>query len=83
MDKLVHDVAGFTEEGYPIVTHTYHCPLWTAHSAVGLCPTRECWYCAYSDFRKTTSVMLERSVCRHPGNRVHAGQTGPNQSKPA
>ena len=43
------------------------CPLWEEGKDC-LVPMRECWFCKYSDFRKTTSVLMKQSVCRHPLN---------------
>lgn len=63
-------VIGVTDEGFLIVTHTHHCPHWSPQGADVLCPTRECWYCRWADFRKTTQVRLKYSVCRNPNNQV-------------
>ena len=31
---------------------------------------RECWYCKYADFRKSTKVHICSSICRCMENRV-------------
>ncbi|MEG2119504.1 MAG: hypothetical protein RRY53_04050 [Pseudoflavonifractor sp.] len=61
---------GITQDGRPLVTHTFCCPFWIAQNGDGLCPIRECWYCKYADFRRSTKTVLEHSPCNHPCNRV-------------
>lgn len=62
-------VIGVTDEGYPIVTEDYGCPHFVASSR-GLASVRECWYCKYADFRKSTEVHMRSSICRCMENRV-------------
>ena len=31
---------------------------------------RECWYCRYADFRKSTKLHIRSSICRCMENRV-------------
>lgn len=68
--KIRGAVIGVTDEGYPIVTEDYSCPRW-AGSGRGLSNVRECWYCKYADFRKSTELHMHSSICRCPENRVH------------
>lgn len=69
-EKKAHGaVIGITDEGYPIVTEDHSCPHWVA-SGRGLSTVRECWYCKYADFRKSTSVHMSSSICRCMENRV-------------
>ncbi|MEG1404887.1 MAG: hypothetical protein RSC52_05205 [Oscillospiraceae bacterium] len=70
MEQNNFGIIGVTDEGYPIVAHTNSCGLWVGQSPGGLCPTRECWYCKYADFRKTTAITMQTSICRHPGNKM-------------
>ncbi|MEF9972156.1 MAG: hypothetical protein RR731_07585, partial [Oscillospiraceae bacterium] len=74
MEQKKSEFLGFTDEGYPIVSHTNSCLHWAQNSPSGLCPIRECWYCKFADFRKSTSVDLSASICRHPKNRLCASQ---------
>lgn len=60
---------GVTDEGYPKVTEDYCCPHW-AGTGGGLASVRECWYCKYADFRKSTAVHISSSICRCQKNRV-------------
>lgn len=71
-------VIGVTDDGYPIVTGEYGCIHWQA-GTVGLCAMRECWYCRYADFRKTTDAALARSICRCPYNRMNIRPSGKNE----
>lgn len=62
-------VVGVTDEGYPIVTEDYGCAHWVG-AAGGRTALRECWYCKYADFRKSTQLHLSCSICRCMENRV-------------
>ncbi|WP_242943102.1 hypothetical protein [Hydrogenoanaerobacterium saccharovorans] len=66
---------GITEDGYPIVTGEYSCPNWEA-GAGGTFEMRECWYCKYADFRKTTQIVLEKSICHCPSYHITPGLKG-------
>ena len=57
-------IIGITDDGYPIVTGEYACPYWQAGTE-GLCSMRECWYCKFADFRKTSHMTLQKSICRN------------------
>ncbi|WNX84848.1 hypothetical protein RWV98_00835 [Agathobaculum sp. NTUH-O15-33] len=69
-EKTAHGgVIGVTDEGYPIVTEDYGCPHWVG-SGGPLANVRECWYCKYADFRKSTELHMRSSICRCMENRV-------------
>ncbi|MEG1579173.1 MAG: hypothetical protein RRY64_06505 [Oscillospiraceae bacterium] len=70
MIQEISEQGGVTAEGYPIVFHTGNCPHWVGQNQNGLCQIRECWYCAFADFRKNLEINLEYSPCRCPENRV-------------
>ena len=68
-EKELHgEIVGVTDDGYPIVTEGYSCPHWVGTG--GLSTMRECWYCKYADFRKSTQVSIHSSICRCAENRV-------------
>ena len=50
-------VIGVTDDGYPIVTEDYSCPYFTGTSR-SMPAVRECWYCRYADFRKSTKLPV-------------------------
>lgn len=58
-------VIGITDDGYPIVTSEHTCPYWQTDT-MGLCAMPECWYCKFSDFRKSSRMTLQKSICRNP-----------------
>lgn len=62
-------VVGITDDGYMIVTENHCCPHWNRTDG-GLSGVKECWYCRYADFRKSTGVHISCSICRCPENRV-------------
>ena len=62
-------VIGITDDGYLIVTGRHICADWRPDTDC-LYPLRECWYCAYADFRKTFVYTLQKSICRNPRRRV-------------
>ena len=62
-------VIGVTDDGYPIVTEDYSCPYFTGTSR-SMPAVRECWYCRYADFRKSTKLHIRSSICRCMENRV-------------
>lgn len=62
-------VIGITDDGYPIVTDDHACPYWQTGTE-GLCSMQECWYCKFADFRKTSRMTLQKSICRNPRCRV-------------
>lgn len=69
-DRQVHSgVIGVTDDGYPIVTEAHSCPRW-AGGRKGRPDVKECWYCKYADFRKSTELKIRKSICRCPENRV-------------
>jgi hypothetical protein len=60
-------VVGITDAGQPIVVPDFVCD----HFELGTYPLlnqRICWYCRFSDFRKTTDILLKQSICRCPAN---------------
>lgn len=67
----------FTEEGYPVVAGEYSCLCWEAGSG-GTFEMRECWYCKYADFRKTTQ-MMQKIICRCPSFLLPPGLQGQKQ----
>jgi hypothetical protein len=60
-------IVGITDEGQPIVLPGYSCQNF-ALGAYPLLNQRICWYCRFSDFRKSADVMLKQSVCHCPKN---------------
>lgn len=62
-------IIGITDDGYLIVAPEFSCRYFEQDEK---CTSniKECWYCRYSDFRKSSQIMLENSVCRHPMKRV-------------
>ena len=54
-------VIGVTDDGYPIVTEDYSCPYFTGTSR-SMPAVRECWYCRYADFRKSTKLHIRSSI---------------------
>lgn len=75
MQKITQ-IIGLTDAGEPIIPADGLCEHWSP----GKSPTiqrRECWYCRWADFRKTTEVTLNQSVCRCPENRVPVAHTYP------
>ena len=62
-------IVGISDEGNPLVRATYKCGFFTGQPDA-LCPMQECWYCKYADFRKSETVKIVISICRHPCNRV-------------
>ncbi|WP_130862788.1 hypothetical protein [Bacilliculturomica massiliensis] len=62
-------IIGIADDGCPIVTADYDCPLWQGQPDAAYA-VHECWYCIYADFRKSAQIYLAQSICRHPGNRV-------------
>lgn len=73
-------IIGITDDGYPIVTGEHTCPFWQA-GKMGLCSMHECWYCRFADFRKSSRITLEKSVCRNPRCRVAAEDEIPQRAK--
>ena len=67
--KIRGAVIGVTDDGYPIVTEDYSCPYFTGASR-SMPAVRECWYCRYADFRKSTKLHIRSSICRCMENRV-------------
>lgn len=67
--KIRGAVIGVTDDGYPIVTEDYSCPYFTGTSR-SMPAVRECWYCRYADFRKSTKLHIRSSICRCMENRV-------------
>ena len=55
--KIRGAVIGVTDDGYPIVTEDYSCPYFTGTSR-SMPAVRECWYCRYADFRKSTKLQV-------------------------
>ncbi|MEG1773790.1 MAG: sensor domain-containing diguanylate cyclase, partial [Oscillospiraceae bacterium] len=76
--KAIRGIIGITDEGQPIVTADYQCPHFMTQAA-RLTGVRECWYCEFSDFRKTCDITLKQSLCRCPKNRVKVIATGKNE----
>ena len=72
-------VIGVTDEGQLIVTEDYLCPRWTA-CGMSANPIKECWYCKYADFRKSTEVPMCVSICRCPENRVTVLESAKNEN---
>lgn len=66
--KRQQGVVGYSADGCPIVTAGHICPNWKRQPGA-LLSRRECWYCAWSDFRKDTADNLTRSICHCPENR--------------
>ena len=62
-------VIGGTDDGHLIVTEDHSCPHFTGTSRK-MSGVRECWYCKYADFRKSTKVHIRSSICRCMENRV-------------
>lgn len=62
-------IIGITDDGYPIVTGEHACLYWQA-GTLGLCTIHECWYCKFADFRKTSRMTLQKSICRNPRCRI-------------
>lgn len=80
MINTVHMI-GMTDMGQPIVPADGLCEHWSP----GKSPTiqrRECWYCRWADFRKTTEITLQQSVCRCPEARVSVLQGCTNERMP-
>lgn len=78
--KKIGGVIGITDDGFPIVTEAYVCPYWEA-GAQGICQMRECWYCKYADFRKSSRITLQQSICRNPRCRVAVEEEIPQRAK--
>lgn len=76
MDK--DGIVGITDEGQPIVPPGYSCGNF-ALGAYPLLNQKICWYCRFSDFRKSTDVMLKQSTCRCPQNRQSVKIDGENE----
>lgn len=79
----MHDAAsagiiGFTDDGQPLVTALYSCPLWEEGPQC-FSSIRECWYCRYADFRKTNNILLGQSICRCPQNRIVLAPNSKNE----
>ena len=67
-DGQIGTIVGVTDDGYPIITEGYCCNHWAPAKGTGR--IKECWYCKYADFRKSTELHIQTSVCRCPDNRV-------------
>ncbi|MEF9970622.1 MAG: hypothetical protein RSD01_08615 [Ruthenibacterium sp.] len=63
-------VLGVTDGGLPIVMPNGTCEHWQHSALPVLSNIKECWYCHWADFRKTTDLSLEKSICRCPENAV-------------
>ncbi len=73
-------VIGITDDGFPIVTGEHSCAYWQP-GAGGLYETQECWYCRYADFRKTSQITLQKSICRNPRCRLTPADRIPDKAK--
>lgn len=71
-------VIGLTDDGAPIVLADYNCEHFKAGSHPMLA-SRTCWYCRYADFRKSTDIFLEQSICRCPENRFRVDDRDKNE----
>lgn len=70
--QKITGIIGVTDDGSHIVTGEYTCPFWE-EGASGVFLMRECWY-RYVDFRKSSRVTLQKSICRNPRCRVAADE---------
>lgn len=60
---------GITSTGLPIVTAEQTCEFFQSGKTYQI-DSSNCWYCRYSDFRRSTVIHLTQSLCRCPQNRI-------------
>lgn len=58
-------IIGFSDDGCPIILPDGVCDFFEPLTDISY-NLKECWYCKYADFRKTTDVFIEQSLCRNP-----------------
>ncbi len=68
IDKTSEDL-GYSDEGYPLILSYSVCELFEA-SGDSSYPMKECWYCKHADFRKSTDVVIENSICKNPLKKI-------------
>ncbi len=56
------------EKGLLLVSASERCELFEESQIDALAPIRECWFCKWSDFRRSTRGFLQESPCHHPKN---------------
>lgn len=67
--SITKTFVGFTDSGQPLVLGEGCCEHFLP-SKNRLIHEESCWYCQFSDFRKTTDTVLTQSICRCPQNTV-------------
>lgn len=67
----VSGIIGYTDTGEPIVGSDHSCIYFKEQDGV-LSSAHECWYCLFSDFRKTCEVVMTQSICHCAENRLHS-----------